>query len=75
MATENTGANENKKAGEAARKPRPADLTPVEEQVPILPEAEESPDRPDRPAPAEIRLQEGPELKRSLCLTRSSARA
>ena len=25
MATENSGANENKKAGEAARKPRPAD--------------------------------------------------
>ena len=109
MATENTGANENKKAGEAARKPRPvdgktpvkkkkiiivtgnrvpdsgaptqADLTPAEQQdpllpdLPVLPEAEGSPGRPDRAAPAEISPQESREQKQSLCLTRSSARA
>ena len=37
MATENTGANENKKAGEAARKPRPADgKTPVKKKKIII---------------------------------------
>ena len=37
MATENLGANENKKAGEAARKPRPADgKTPVKKKKIII---------------------------------------
>ena len=37
MATENTGANENKKAGEAARKPRPVDgKTPVKKKKIII---------------------------------------
>ena len=37
MATENTGANENKKAGEAAKKPRPADgKTPVKKKKIII---------------------------------------
>ena len=37
MATENSGANENKKAGEAARKPRPVDgKTPVKKKKIII---------------------------------------
>ena len=37
MATENSGANENKKAGEAAKKPRPADgKTPLKKKKIII---------------------------------------